>query len=326
MTNKLRTLFVIHGESIEEDIYSEDFEIETYSRCLKYIRENLLKSSLFKNINIQIFVVEDNDINAHSRKLDDSEYVILLNRGLIQFAMETCGWDIDFLEEELQYLGDKNDIMAFWILFTIYYFGGHEYGHIIDGHLEFSYNATIDEKSPITFFSMCELPSGLKDKPDVFRHLLELNADRYSSVFLAKSLWDLLLKFVIDKKKDELQTFESLIKLIVYIIYLTHYKFGFFDIKTKDYPTHFFRAYSILNDFPRVMNSIIKEEYQHNVEKTVFNAMYTVFDYLADHDEDFMSEINRDDIHSYNAEMSALYTKEQKLLNDFLKEYSLIKV
>lgn len=321
---KLEDIFKIHGNPIEEDNESEDFEIFAYTQALKYIRKELLEPTILKdaNIHIQIFVVNNFEINAHSIKMDTSEYVIILKSGLVDFAMQTCGYDIDFLKEELKLLGDKNDVMGLWIYLTMLYFSGHEFGHIINGHLEFSKdNYMTDEKSTINIFNMKNLPSSLKSKPDIFYHLLELNADRLSVIFLSRGLLNLLIKYKQDYDKD---TLESLIELITYNIYLTHYKFGFFDVKNEKYPTHFFRAYSILNDFPQVLNTLFKKDTHEKIQKTVDNAMYKIFEYLSDNDEDFLSEKNKKNIHNYNDNISSLYTKEQKDFNDFLKVYSMI--
>jgi len=315
---KLEDIFKIHGNPIEEDNESDDFEVFAYTQTLKYIRKELLKPTILKNKNIQIFVVNNFEVNAHAIKLDASEYVIIIKSGLIDFTIKTYGYDIDFLKEELKLLGDHNDIMGLWVYITMLYFAGHEFGHIINGHLEFSKDSyMIDEKSTTNILYMKSLPSSLKAKPDIFHHLLELNADRYSVTFLSQAFLNLLVKYKKDYDKD---TLESLIELITYNIYLTHYKFGFFDVKNKKYPTHFFRAYSILNDFPKVLNTLFKKDTHEKIIKAVDNAMYKIFDYLSDNDENFLNE----NIHKYNADISSLYTKEQKDFNDFLKVYSFV--
>jgi len=212
--------------------------------------------------------------------------------------------------------------MGLWIYLTILYFSGHEFGHIINGHLEFSKNNyMIDEKSTLNIVNMQDLPDTLSSNPDIFHHLLELNADSFSVVFLAQGLLNLLIKYKQDYNKN---TLESLVELITYNIYLTHYKFGFFNIKNKKYPTHFFRAYTILNDFPDVINAILKKDMHSTVIQTVDKAMFKIFEYLSDNDENFLNSTDKKNIFKYNGEIASLYTKEHKDFNQYLKKYSLI--
>lgn len=323
MQEALEKIFVIHGKPIRKNT-DDDFEFDIYTKALKYIENEIIKHTVFKNsdTNIQIFVVNNFEINAHAIKLDQNEYVIILKSGLIDFAMQTCGFDIDFLKEELRPLGDHNDIMGLYIYFTLMYFSGHEFGHIINGHLEFSKNTQmLDEKSKINILNINSIPNELKANPNVFQHLLELNADKLSTVFLVRGLLNLYIKYKQTYDKDVL---ESLIKLVVYNIYLTHYKFGFFNVKNDNYPTHFFRAYSIFHNFPEMLNTLLKSETHKRVETTVHDAVYKIFDYLSDRDEAFLHDNDKKDIFSYNENMSNLYTEEHKAFNDFLKSYIMV--
>jgi len=324
MAIELKKVFKYHGEPIQEDENSDDFEIFSYTQTLKYIREEIIKPTILKNkdLNIQIFVVNNFEVNAHAIKLDTNEYVIIIKSGLIKFAMETCGYEIDFLKKELKSLGDHNDIMAFYIYFTMLYFSGHEFGHIINGHLELSENDyMIDEKSLIDICNINELPNNLKENPNLFRHLLELNADKLSIIFLARGVLNLLIKFQEDFNKN---TLNELIKLVVYNVYLTHYKFGFFDNNSKNYPTHFFRAYTIIYNFPKVLMPLFKEETHDNIDKVANLACYNMFDYLSDNDEDFMNENSKEDIFTYNGDISSLYTKEHASFTKFLEKYTML--
>ena len=324
MAIKLEDVFEHHGNPIQEDKTSDDFEIFSYTQTLKYIREEIIQPTVLKNknLNIQIFVVNNFEVNAHAIKLDTNEYVIIIKSGLIKFAMETCGYEIDFLKKELKLLGDHNDIMAFYIYFTILYFSGHEFGHIINGHLEFSKkDYMIDEKSLIDICSINELPDNLKENPDIFRHLLELNADKLSIIFLARGVLNLLIKFQKDFNKN---TLNELIKLVVYNIYLTHYKFGFFDNNSKNYPTHFFRAYTIIHNFPKVLTPLFKEEVHDDINNIADLACYNMFDYLSDNDESFMHKDSKENIFSYNGDISSLYTEEYASFTEFLKTHTML--
>ncbi len=324
MAIELKNVFKYHGDPIQEDENSDDFEIFSYTQTLKYIREEIIQPTILKNkdLNIQIFVVNNFEVNAHAIKLDTNEYVIIIKSSLIKFAMETCGYEIDFLKKELKSLGDHNDIMAFYIYFTMLYFSGHEFGHIINGHLEFSENDyMIDEKSLIDICNINELPNNLKENPNLFRHLLELNADKLSIIFLARGVLNLLIKFQEDFNKN---TLNELIKLVVYNVYLTHYKFGFFDNNSKNYPTHFFRAYTIIHNFPKVLMPLFKEEAHDNIDKVANLACYNMFDYLSDNDEDFMDENSKENIFTYNGDISSLYTKEYASFTKFLEKYTML--
>jgi hypothetical protein len=317
---KLEDVFQYYGNPIQEDKTSDDFEIFSYTQTLKYIREEIIQSIILKNknLNIQIFVVNNFEVNAHAIKLDTNEYVIIIKSGLIKFAMETCGYEIDFLKKELKSLGDQNDIMAFYIYFTVLYFSGHEFGHIINGHLEFSKNDyTIDEKSLLDISNINELPEDLKSNPDIFRHLLELNADKLSIIFLAQGVLNLLIKFQKDLNKN---TLNELVKLVVYNIYLTHYKFGFFDNKSKNYPSHFFRAYTIIHNFPKVLTPLFKEKIHADINNITNLACNEMFDYLSDNDESFMHDNHEKDI----IEISNLYTKEHNSFINFLKKHTIL--
>lgn len=320
---ELENIFKDYGNPMQEDNTSEDFEIFSYSRILDYIRKEIIESLTLKNknLNIQIFVVNNFEVNAHAIKLKSNEYVIIIKSGLIKFAMDTCGYEIDFLKEELKSLGDHNDIMTFYIYFTILYFVGHEFGHIINGHLEFSKkDYMIDERSFIDICNINKLPDNLTSNPDIFRHLLELNADKLSLIFLANGVLNLLLKFQNDYAKN---TLNGLVKLVVYNIYLTHYKFGFLD-KRKNYPTHFFRAHTIIYNFPQSLIPLFKEDFHNLISSTIDSACFTIYEYLSDNDESFMDENNKNNIFFYNGNIANLYAEEYTSFTNFLKDYSML--
>ncbi|MHC0466988.1 hypothetical protein [Kosakonia cowanii] len=256
-------------KSYENGIFLPVFE--AFERNTFELNEYLKKSG--KEI---FFQMEENFILNAKAQLKDNHYCITLYSGMIPIVLEILSEHIEFFLSNHPEIKDKETFAGLGAVTIWHHIYGHEMGHILRGHLWLTKTGTIKLIDENTIFSGTYKNNNRNLTKSDMLQTMELDADIFSSYFVAK-----LLLNILKTQKDNIPEAKVILSITISSLYL------FFD--------HLAKIPLVKTNYPPAMvrlNVLQHNTIKHLSGKTIFSdaeladlmheASFNAFSYLVD--------------------------------------------
>lgn len=139
--------------------------------------------------------IRKNDINAFATRLGASDYMIGINKGLVERIRNAMYHDKTKTELRVRFPSltviDSNSVALTACYFAVAFAFYHEFAHVFRGHLGYLDTVKLHEETVLRMAAPAMSPAQIKS-----RYLVECDADTYGGYLMSATLWEHVLRAI----------------------------------------------------------------------------------------------------------------------------------
>lgn len=236
--------------------------------------------------------------NAHAIKFKENEYIIAFRSGIVTKTLHTLGREIDFYKDkfESKQLVDKEAPLALGCTFIWIQMFTHELGHIIRGHNDISKDRSmINMLGPAQELCSEEILTDLSISKDELKFLIEIDADVFSSFFVAQQVIDLTKK----PKDGSLISEKDILTICFSSIFFFFNWVNENQSDTTKYPPAMLRSHILFEEIIRYLDGKLNLSVSE-IKAIEGEITYECYSFLEDYDS-FAQDMSRQGLDKLNA-------------------------